>query len=132
MKKNMGDLEAEKRKKKEEMESLLGELDKAVKTVEQVESGAGKEIGRGDEGKMQAIKEMQTVVQEKKEMIETALKGISEGNQAIKELEAKGLDKKENVAKIREIQERVKEQKGYLETAIKEMEELREKYGKYR
>jgi chromosome segregation ATPase len=128
----MEELEAEKRKKKEEMETLLGELDKAVKTVESTEPGTGKEVGREDEEKVQAIKEMQTVVQEKKEMIETALKEINEGTQAIKELEAKGLAKKENVAKIRAIQERMMERKGYLETAIKEMEGLREKYGKYR
>ena len=128
----MEELEAEKSKKKEEMETLLGELDKAVKTVESVAPETGKEIGREDEEKMQAIKEMQTVVQAKKEMIETALKEISEGSQTIKKLEAKGLDKKENVAKIREIQERMKERKEYLETAIKEMEDLREKYGKYR
>ena len=42
------------------------------------------------------------------------------------------MDKKENVAKIKGIQEQMKEQKGYLETAIKEMDELREKYGKYK
>ena len=117
------------------METLLGELDKAVKTVEgaSVEPGTGKEkSSREDEEKVQAIKEMQTVVQEKKEMIETALKEINEGSQTIKELEAKGLAKKENVVKIREIQERMMERKGYLETAIKEMEGLREKYGKYR
>lgn len=129
----MEELEAEKRKKKEEMETLLRELDKAVKAVERVsvEPGKEKEIGREEE-KIQAIKEMQTAIQEKREMIETALREISEGSQTIKELEAKGLDKKENVAKIKEIQERMKERKGYLETAIKEMEGLKEKYAKYR
>lgn len=128
----MEELEVEKRKKEEEMESLLGELDKAVKTVESTEPGTGKEVGRVDDEKIQAIKEMQTTIQEKKEMIETALKEISEGSQTIKELKAKGLAKKENVAKIRAIQERMKERKEYLETAIKEMEGLRDKYGKYR
>ena len=130
----MADLEVEKREKKEEMESLLGELDKAVKVVEgaSVEPGTGKDIGREGEGKSQAIKEMQTAIQTKKELIGTALKEIKEGVQTIKELEAKGLDKKENVAKIKEIQEQMKEQKEYLETAIKEMEELRTKYGKYK
>ncbi len=128
----MADLEAEKREKKEEMESLLGELDKAVKTVESAESGAGEETGRADDEKIQAIKEMQTAIQTKKEIIETALKEIKGGSRTIKELEAKGLDKKENVAKIKGIQEQMQEQKGYLETAIEEMEELREKYGKYK
>jgi|GEM_PF-5498515 len=126
----MEDLEAERRKK--EMETLLGELDRVVKTIGSAEPVTGKEIGREEEEKIQAIKEMQTAIQEKRGMIETALREIREGTQTIKELEAKGLDKKETITKIKEIQERLKERKAYLEIAMKEMEELKKKYEKYR
>lgn len=117
-------LEAEMRKKMEEMGAALRELQEKTPSVEGIAI-------EGIESKLQAVKEMQMEMLQKKEGLETALREIQGVVQSFKELRDKEKEKKEDVRPaIAALREKMKEKKESLQKAIKEMENLKDKYTK--
>lgn len=125
MSEDVGKLEAELKRKRGEMETLLEELKtRAVKLPEK------KEITTEElKAKLEEVKEMQLEILQKKEGLEKALKEIGDEMRSLEELKAKA-EKEDVRPAMQALVEQVKEKKARLEKAIREMEELKEKYAK--
>jgi len=125
---NLGKLEIEKKQKKEEMESLIEEMQTALRST-----GPSKPSGNMDVEQQQAliqvINEMQAEMKQKRALIEVTLRELHEGMNTVKKLRAEGNEGKEDEkARIMVMQEEMNERKVTLVEAVQEMELLQKKY----
>lgn len=125
---NLEKLEVEKRQKKEEMESLIEELQTALRSTSPSKPSDKINVER-QQALTQAVNEMQADMKQKRELIETTLREIKEGMKTLKELQGKANKGKENVRpKITTMLEKMKERKKALVEAAQEMELMQKKY----
>ena len=125
MTEDVGKLEAELKRKKEELEALLEELKMRAGKWPEKRDTAAEDL----KAKLEAIKEMQLEILKMKEGLENALREIGAEMRLLEELRAKA-EKEDVRPTMQTLVERVKDKKARLEQAIKEMEELKEKYAK--
>ncbi|MCW3994398.1 MAG: hypothetical protein NWE85_07545 [Candidatus Bathyarchaeota archaeon] len=122
------ELEVEKKQKKEEMESLIEEMQTALRSTAPLKPSDKIDAER-QQALTQAINEMQAEMKQKRALIETTLGEIKEGMKTLKELQAKAKDRKENVGpKITAMVEKLKQRKIALVDAVHNMELMQKKH----
>lgn len=126
---NLNELEMERRRKREEMERLIDELQMTLQSSRASEALGEVSVER-QKALLQGIKEMQAEIQQNRNVIESTLREIQESMKTAKALQARAKAGEDVVPKIRALQARMREKKKALEEAIKEMELLKEKYAK--
>ena len=121
---NIEKLEAEKQKKRQEMEVLLENLQGSMQG-EQLSPEPTEPDSEEVKIKWQAVQEMQALLAEKRLLVETVLKEIKQGMESVKELQVRASKNDEDaILQIKALQEKMKERKETLEKAVKEMEEI--------
>ena len=117
-------LEAEKQRKRQEMEDLIKSLQESAQ-AEQLSPKGTEADSEEVKAKWQAVQEMQAQLTEKKHTIGTVLEEIRQGMQFVKELQAGVSNNEEDAMRqVKALQGKMKERKETLEDAIREMEEL--------
>lgn len=131
---DLEDLEGEKLRKKEELEGLIDELQSLLRSSRPLEPSGKIDVER-QTALMQASIELQAEMKQKRVLIETTLREIQEGMEAIKELrdslqDVESLGKEELSSKVQAMQEKMIERKKALMEAVQAMELLKEKHSK--
>ena len=118
-------LEAQKQKKRQEMEDLIANLRESAQGEQLSPKAATKADSEEVQMKWQAVQQMQTQLAEKKLFIQTVLEEIKESMPLVKELQVRASKNDEDaILQIKALQEEMKGRKETLEEAAKEMEEL--------
>lgn len=124
---NLDNLEMERRRKREEMERLIDELQMTLQSSRASEALGEISVERQKE-LLQGIKEMQLEIQQNRNVIESTLREVQEGMKTVKALQVRAKAGEDVVHEIRALQAGMREKKKALEEAIKEMGLLKEKY----
>lgn len=127
---NLEKLEIEKKRKKEEMESLIEEMQTALRSTGPSKLSDNIDVGR-QQALIQASNEMQAEMKQKRALIEATLRELHEGMKSVKELRTEANEAKEDAkARITVLQEKMIERKKALIESVQEMELLQKKYTK--